>query len=215
MHRNTHSPAISSIKLLPFLSASLQNKNKLCHLQLQHIPVQSVFSLFCTQSLVTLFSPTPPGSHPLRLIAKAWQNTKAPDTKNLSKLLYTTLTYLGMAAEKCLGHLGSTTVALLPSGTCWRRSWGGASGAQAAPTAAHTEILGAAGHLKAPPPSTDSGTASHLRECCRGEDLCGTERKDWKNFSRGFSLSIRIHFMPTSWLEKCSLYHWEFFITGL
>lgn len=135
--------------------------------------------------------------------------------QELSKLLYTTLTYLGLAAEKCLGHLGSTTVALLPSGTCWRRSWGGASGAQAAPTAAHTEILGAAGHLKAPPPSTDSGTASHLRECCRGEDLCGAERKDWKNFSRGFSLSIRIQFMPTSWLEKCSLYHWEFFITGL
>lgn len=91
---------------------------------------------------------SPPASHTLRLIAKIWQNTKAPDIKHLSKLLYTTLTYRGTAAEQCLGHPGSTTVALLPSGTCWRRSWGGASGAQAVSSAAHTEILGAAGHLE-------------------------------------------------------------------
>lgn len=91
---------------------------------------------------------SPQASHPLKLIAETWQNTEAPDTKNLSKLLHTALTYLGMAAEQFLGDPGSTTVAPIPSGTCWRRSWGGASSAQAAPTAADTEHSGAAGHLE-------------------------------------------------------------------
>lgn len=133
-------------------------------------------------------------------------DSQDPDTKNSSKLLHTALTYLGMAAEQCLRHL---VCHCATASLCWRRSWGGASGAQA-----HRDF-GSCRAPRAPPPSTNSETAPHLHDCWRGEVLWARERNGWKNFFKGFWLSIRIHFLPASWLEKCSLCHWEIFITGL
>lgn len=159
MHRNTHSPAISSMKWLPFLPASLQNKNKLCHPQLQHILVQPVFSQLCTQSLEMGLSPL--HQSPPEADSQTWQNTRAPNTKNLYKPPSTTLTYLGMAAEQGLGHSGSTTLALLPSGPCWSRSWGGARQLPLLHTQSFWEQQGTSSSTS----STDSEIPSHLHGC--------------------------------------------------
>lgn len=117
--------------------------------------------------------PSPPGSHPLRLITKTWQNTKDPDTKNLSKLLYTTLTYLGMAAEQCLGHRGTASLWYLLKEELRSSQW--------CPGSSHCcthRDFGSSRAPRAPPPSTDSGTTPHLCDLLQRRRLVwGRERK--------------------------------------
>lgn len=147
----------------------------------------------------TLFSPL--HQSPPEADSQTWQNTTAPDTKNLSKPPSTTLTYLGMAAEQGLGHSGSTALALLPSGSCWRSS---------SHCCTH-RAFGSSRHLQLHLQHwlRDIITLTWLLEGSRL--LWGRERKGWKNFSGASRFSSGFTSCPPGWksgpyvIEKFSL----------